>query len=124
MSMIFIILTQIFSDNIKSNNGEYDKLINQIYKLRSFRIDEDSLEKIKMESIVKGYKFKVYKFENVVETFKSATMDGRTTIEQSDPKDVEIYEFYKDGKILFYVVKETYLGLNKRVYVNLYFLKD
>ncbi|MEO0203050.1 MAG: hypothetical protein ABIL37_04940 [candidate division WOR-3 bacterium] len=120
MNIIFILLTQIFDSNIKSNNSEYDKLINHIQSYKSYKIDEDSLERLKVQSIVKGYKFKVHKFENIIETFKSATMDGRTTIEQSDPKDVEIYEFYTKDEVLFYVIKEVYLGLNKRTYINLY----
>ncbi len=120
--MVFLISFQIFNDSIRSNNPQYDKIINKIYfsSLKSYRIDEDSLEKIKLGAIVNGYKFKTYKFENVVETFKSSTFDGKLTIEQSDPKDIEIYEFYKDNKLLFYIVKEIYIGLNRRVYVVIY----
>jgi len=120
--MLIVLFFQIFSDSIKSNNPEYDKIINEIYfsNLKTYKIDEDSLEKIKTSSIVKGYKYKVFKFENIIETFRSITIDGKSTIEHSDPKDVEIYIFYENNKILFYVVKETYLGLNRRVYVNLY----
>ncbi len=120
--MVFLISLQVFNDSIKSNNPQYDKIINKIYfsSSKSYRIDEDSLEKIKLGAIVNGYKFKSYKFESIVETFKSSTIDGRITIEQSDPKDVEIYEFYKDNKLLFYIVKEIYIGLNKRVYVVIY----
>ncbi len=120
--MFLVLFLQIFSDSIRSNNSNYDQLVNKIYSLnlKSYRISDDSLEKIKLNSMVKGYKFRAYKFENVVETFKSATMDGKITIEQSDPKDVEIYEFYDGNKTLFYIIKEVYNGLNKRVYVNLY----
>jgi len=120
--VFFLIFLQIFNDSIRSNNPQYDKIINKIYfsNLKSYRIDEDSLEKIKLEAIVNGYKFKTYKFENVIETFKSSTFDGKLIIEQSDPKDVEIYEFYKDNKLLFYVVKEIYTGLNKRIYITIY----
>lgn len=120
--MVFLISFQVFNDSIKSNNSQYDKMINKIYfsGLKSYRIDEDSLEKIKLGAIVNGYRFKIYKFENIVETFRSSTIDGRTTIEQSDPKDIEIYEFYKDNKLLFYVVKEIYIGLNRRVYIVIY----
>ncbi|MEO0224116.1 MAG: hypothetical protein ABIL76_03370 [candidate division WOR-3 bacterium] len=120
--MVFLISLQVFNDSIKSNNPQYDKIMNEIYfsSSKSYRIDEDSLEKIKLGAIVNGYKFKSYKFESIVETFKSSTIDGRITIEQSDPKDVEIYEFYKDNKLLFYIVKEIYIGLNKRVYVVIY----
>jgi len=75
---------------------------------------------MKLGAIVNGYKFKTYKFENIIETFKSSTFDGKLIIEQSDPKDVEIYEFYKDNKLLFYVVKEIYTGLNKRIYITIY----
>ncbi|MCS7245310.1 MAG: hypothetical protein N2504_02605 [candidate division WOR-3 bacterium] len=120
--MVLFIYLQIFSDSIRSNNFEYDKIINKIYfsGLKSYRISEDSLEKTKLNGIVKGYKFKVYKFENIVETFKSSTLDGKTIIEHSDPKDVEIYEFYEDKKFIFYIVKEVYLGINRRVYINMY----
>jgi hypothetical protein len=120
--MFFLIFFQIFNDSIRSNNPQYDKIINKIYfsNLKSHRIDEDSLEKMKLGAIVNGYKFKTYKFENVIETFKSSTFDGKLIIEQSDPKDVEIYEFYKDNKLLFYVVKEIYTGLNKRIYITIY----
>lgn len=120
--MVLVIYFQIFSDSTRSNNFEYDKIINKIYfsGLKSYKISEDSLEKIKLNGIVKGYKFKLYKFENIVETFKSSTMDGKTITEYSDPKDVEIYEFYEGKKFLFYVVKEVYLGMNQRIYINLY----
>jgi len=120
--MAFLISFQIFNDSIRSNNPQYDRIINKIYfsNLKSYRIDEDSLEKIKLGAIVNGYKFKTYKFENIIETFKSSTFDGKLTIEQSDPKDIEIYEFYKDNKLLFYIVKEIYIGLNRRVYIVIY----
>jgi hypothetical protein len=120
--MISYLILQIFSDSIKSNNYEYDKIINMINSLnwKSYQINQDSLERLKTLSIVKGYKMKLFKFENIIETFKSVDLDGQKTTEKSDPKDVEIYIFYENNNPIIYVVKEAYNGLNPRAYINLY----
>jgi hypothetical protein len=120
--MISYLILQIFSDSIKSNNYEYDKIINMINSLnwKSYQINQDSLERLKTLSIVKGYKMKLFRFENIIETFKSVDLDGQKTTEKSDSKDVEIYIFYENNNPIIYVVKEAYNGLNPRVYINLY----